>query len=85
MCPPCNIAFFKKSGRHSFFGKHYKNRFFEDFEKSLFWEKKAELLPARFQGPPKMGVTFFRAFFFLLVFLFLLHLARGCSKKTLFL
>ena len=44
-----------------------------------------ELLPVRFQGPPQKWVLFFLGpFFVLLVFLFLLHLARGCSKKTIF-
>ena len=43
-----------------------------------------ELLPARFQGHPKIGCYFFLAFFFFFFFLFLLHLARGCSKKTYF-
>ena len=42
-----------------------------------------ELLPARFQGPPFFGCYLFIGFFFLL-FLFLLHLARGCSKKPNF-
>ena len=31
----------------------------EDFEKNNFLENTVELLPARFQGPPKMGVTSF--------------------------
>ena len=43
-----------------------------------------ELLPARFQGPPKNGCYFFLGLFFLFFFLFLLHLARGCSKTTYF-
>ena len=45
-----------------------------------------ELFPARFQGPPKkwMLLFFWPLFFFLLFFLVLLHLARGCSKKPIF-
>ena len=62
MCSPCNIAFFKQSGRHPFFGKRYKIGFLRIL-KNPFWGKKAELLPARFQGPPKMGVAFFGLFF----------------------
>ena len=68
-----------------FFGKRYKHRGFGGFGKTRFFgEKMVELLPARFQGPPKMGCNFFGAFFSFFV-LFLLHLARGCVKKTLFL
>ena len=40
-------------------------------------EKMVELLPAHFQGPPKNGCYFF------FIFLFFLHLARGCSKKNI--
>ena len=43
-----------------------------------------ELLPARFQGPPFFGCYFFFGPFFFFFFLFLLHLARGCAKKTIF-
>ena len=43
-----------------------------------------ELLPARFQGPPKNGCNFFLFFFASSFFLFLLHLARGCAKKPIF-
>ena len=42
-----------------------------------------ELLPARFQGPPKNGCNFW-FFFFFFFFLFLLHLARGRAKKNYF-
>ena len=43
-----------------------------------------ELLPARFQGHPRIGCYFFFGPFFFFFFLFLLHLARGCAKKTYF-
>ena len=45
-----------------------------------------ELLPARFEGPPKFGCKFFLGlfFFFFSLFPFLLHLARGCVKKPYF-
>ena len=45
-----------------------------------------ELLPARFQGPPKMGVIFFGPFFFFLL-LFSVSSAsskRVCKKKPIF-
>ena len=45
--------------------------------------KKAELLSARFQGPPQNGCCFL-GFFSLLVSLVLLHLASGCSKNPIF-
>ena len=65
-----------------FFGKCYKNRVFEDIEKTRFLGKKRcnYFLPV-FKAPPRMGVIFG---FFFPVFLFLLHLARGCSKKNIF-
>ena len=68
-----------------FFGKRLKIGVFDDFERPDCLEKMVLLLPARFQGPQKMGVTFFWPFFvFSSFFLFLLHLARGCSKNHIF-
>ena len=63
-----------------FFGKRYINRVFEDFEKTspIFLKKMVELLPARFQGPPKMGVTFFCPFLFLLF-----SVSSGSSERVL--
>ena len=67
-----------------FSGNAIKIGFFEDFEKPDFWRKMVELLPARFQGHPKIGCYFFLGLFFFFFFLFLLHLARGCAKKPYF-
>ena len=65
-----------------FFGKHYKNRFLRNKKKPFWGKKKVELLPARFQGPPKMGVTFFEAFFSS-CFSVSSASSTGCSKKPI--
>ena len=67
-----------------FFGKRYKNRGFWGFWKTPLLGKKwwNYFLPV-FKAPHFLGVTFF-CLFFSFFFLFLLHLARGCSKKTYF-
>ena len=67
-----------------FFGKRYKNRVFEDFEKPDFLGKNGGTTSCPFQGPPKFGCKFFLGLFlfFFFFFLFLLHLARGCVKKN---
>ena len=47
--------------------------------------KKVELLPARFQGSPKKGVTFFGLFcFFLLIFSVSSASSKRVFKKTYF-
>ena len=68
-----------------FSGNAIKIGGFWGFWKTRFFGQKwwNYFLPV-FKAPQKMGVTLFLAFFFLLFFLFLLHLARGCSKKTIF-
>ena len=69
-----------------FSGNAIKIGFFEDFEKPDFLEKNGGTTSCPFSRPPKNWVLlFFLAFFFFFFFfLFLLHLARGCAKKTYF-
>ena len=68
-----------------FFGKRYKNRVLEDFEKPDFLEKKmVELLPARFQGPPFFGCYFFLTFFFLLFSVSSASSKRVCQNNPIF-
>ena len=58
--------FWKKMVATQFFGKRYKNSFFflRILKNLIFWKKMVELLPARFQGPPKNGCYFFWGLFF---------------------
>ena len=63
-----------------FFGKRYKNRGFRGFrKKTIFWPKKVELLPARFQGTPFFGCFFFFVFFF---FFFFFSVSSASSKRV---
>ena len=69
-----------------FSGNAIKIGVLEDFEKPVFFAKKKwkYFLPV-LKAPHFWGVTFFFGFFFFSsFFLFLLHLARGCAKKTYF-
>ena len=80
----------KKVVVHEIWEKKHKNSFFfffQNFEKKkkkpIFWKKMVELLPARFQGPPKMDVTFFWAVF--LLFSVSSASSKRVLKKNLFL
>ena len=51
----------------------------------IFWEKRWNYFLPVFKAPHFLGVTFFWVFFcFSSFFLFVQHLARGCSKKPYF-
>ena len=65
-----------------FSGKRYKIGVLEDFEKPVFWKKNGGTTSCPFSRPPIFWVLLFLAFSFF--FLFLLHLATGCAKKTFF-
>ena len=54
---------------------------FEDFEKPDFLKKMVELLPARFQGPPKKWVLLFWGLFFHLFSVSSASSKRVCKKK----
>ena len=64
-----------------FFGKHYKNRGFWEFWKPDFLKKNGGTTSCPFSRPPPKWMLLFLGLFFSL---FLLHLARGCSKHPVF-
>ena len=67
-----------------FFGKHYKNRVFEDFEKPDFLDKNGGTTSCPFSRPPQKWVLLFLLGLFFLLFSVSSASSKRVCKKNYF-